>query len=195
MISAVVGTYGGGSSCLLSTDGSGFLLLTDGSDLVACSVSFFSGFFLARVPPCSSSLISSFWRFSCFCKSSVCRSRRSIFSESDGDCAATESHVSRQLATSAPPIAPCRAIPIFPAERMALAPPSRLEAPKPESSAGSDRRKTGYVMRFSSLGVMNFWVSPGCYEFFLRDCWSRARQRRARPATGLRLQPFGQSRH
>src|ERR1700692_1999114 len=142
MISACVGTYGGGSSCLLLTDGSGSLLLTDGSDLFASSVSFFSDFFLARVTSCCSSLIRSFWRFSCFCSSSLCRSRRSIFSVSDGDCAATESHVSRQLASSAPPVRPRLAMPVFPAEGTALGPSSRLEALKLEPSASSHRRET-----------------------------------------------------
>src|ERR1700751_131772 len=143
MISASVG--GGRHSTLLWTDGSGLvcvlltggsalfacwvsfsLLLTDGSDLFARSVSFFSGFFLACAISCCSPLISSFWRSSCFCNSSLCRSRRSIVSVSDGVSAAAESQVSRQLATSAPPIKPCLTS-AAPAETPSPRPPGRLK--------------------------------------------------------------------
>src|ERR1700730_12043223 len=120
MISASVGTYGGGSASLLLTDGSALLLLTDGSDsllltdgsrLFASSVSFFSDFFLVRATSCRSSVIKSFWRLICsfwrlICsrKSSVCRSRRSIFSESDNGSAAAALKARQQAPTRALPL-------------------------------------------------------------------------------------------
>jgi hypothetical protein len=78
--------------------------LTDGSDLLASSVSFFSDFVLVRATPCLSAIIKSFWRLICSRNSSVSRSRRSIFSESDNGSAAAGLKARQQ--------APMRALPI-----------------------------------------------------------------------------------
>jgi len=91
MTSARVGTYRGRSSSLL---------LTDGSDLYASSVSFFSDFFLVvAISDCSA--------LSCFCNSSVCRSSRSIFSESDNGSATAGLKARQQVPTRALPINLC----------------------------------------------------------------------------------------
>src|ERR1700722_15365995 len=126
MTSARVGTYGGGS-CLLLTDGSGSLLLTDGSDLFASSVCFFSGF-LVRATSFCSVVIKSFWRLICTRKSSVCRSRRSIFSESDNGSAIAGLKARQQAPTRALPIKLCVARKVTPdrAERLLQREPVRV---------------------------------------------------------------------